>query len=382
MKTIEYSIEHNKTKDLSLFFEHPEDVLFFDIETTGFSPRGASIYLIGCAYFGTSGWQTKLFFAETPAEEGEILRAFLSFAHTFSYFVHFNGTTFDIPFLQAKCKKHALPSFSPQSQCDIYKRISPYKNLLHLPGCRQKQLEEYTGIYREDRFNGGQLIELYRAFCEAPDERLLQVLLLHNREDLEGMAQLFPVMAVPALFKGGYFSVEEAAVEKDASRDAAAPGSLSVFLRPAFSLPAPLSVHGFSGLLKKCFLAGKERSVLLRIPLYEGELKYFYPDYKNYSYLPAEDNAIHKSVAVYVDKSQRMPATAATCYTRKAGSFLPCFTSMDEVGLPRFRADYKDKQLWIMADDLLNADADTRNAYVKSVLWALVKTKPEPKTKQ
>ena len=122
--------------------------------------------------------------------------------------------------------------------------------------------------------------------------------------------------------------------------------------------------------------------MLLRIPLYEGELKYFYPDYKNYSYLPAEDNAIHKSVAVYVDKSQRMPATAATCYTRKAGSFLPCFTSMDEVGLPRFRADYKDKQLWIMVDDLLNADADTRNAYVKSVLWALVKTKPEPKTKQ
>ena len=55
---------------------------------------------------------------------------------------------------------------------------------------------------------------------------------------------------------------------------------------------------------------------------------------------------------------------------------------MDEVGLPRFRADYKDKQLWIMVDDLLNADADTRNAYVKSVLWALVKTKPEPKTKQ
>ena len=300
MKTIEYSIEHNKTKDLSLFFEHPEDVLFFDIETTGFSPRGASIYLIGCAYFGTSGWQTKLFFAETPAEEGEILRAFLSFAHTFSYFVHFNGTTFDIPFLQAKCKKHALPSFSPQSQCDIYKRISPYKNLLHLPGCRQKQLEEYTGIYREDRFNGGQLIELYRAFCEAPDERLLQVLLLHNREDLEGMAQLFPVMAVPALFKGGYFSVEEAAVEKDASRDAAAPCSLSVFLRPAFSLPAPLSVHGFSGLLKKCFLAGKERSVLLRIPLYEGELKY-----RLRGQIPAD--ARHRSHLLY-PQGRQLPA--------------------------------------------------------------------------
>lgn len=382
MKTIEYPIDPNKTKDLSLFFEHPEDVLFFDIETTGFSPRGASIYLIGCTSFQKSGWQTRLFFAETPAEEGEILRTFLSFASTFSFFIHFNGTTFDIPFLQAKCRKHALPVFSPQSQCDIYKRISPYKNLLHLPGCRQKQLEEYAGIYREDKFNGGQLIELYRAFCETPDERLLQVLLLHNREDLEGMMQLFPIMAIPALFEGGYFSVEKLAVEEDASRDAAARLSLSASIRPEFSLPAPLSVHGFSGLLKKCFLAGKNRSVLLRIPLYEGELKYFYPDYKNYSYLPAEDNAIHKSVAVYVDKSQRMPATAATCYTRKTGRFLPCFAALDTTGLPQFRTDYRDKQLWSMTENILNADADIQKAYVKSVLQALVKTKPAPKTKQ
>lgn len=382
MKTIEYSIEHNKTKDLSFFFEHPEDVLFFDIETTGFSPKGASIYLIGCAYFAGGGWRIKLFFAETPAEEREILRAFLSFARTFSYFVHFNGTTFDIPFLQAKCKKHALSPFSPQSQCDIYKRISPYKNLLHLPGCRQKQLEEYAGIYREDKFNGGQLIELYHAYCEAPDERILQVLLLHNREDLEGMTQLFSVMAVPALFENGSFCAERLSIEENTSSDSAVPLSLSALIHPEFSLPALLSVHGFSGILKKCFLAGRERSVLLRIPVYEGELKYFYPDYKNYSYLPAEDSAIHKSVAVYVDKSQRMPATAATCYTRKAGRFLPCFDTSDMPGLPLFRTDYKDKQLWVMADDILHAEPDMQKTYLKSILQALVKTKPLPKTKQ
>ena len=215
MKTIEYTIEQNKTTELCLFFEHPEDVLFFDIETTGFSPRGASIYLIGCSFYGKNGWMSRLFFAETPSEEGDILRAFLSFASGFSFFVHFNGTTFDIPFLQAKCKKHALLSFSPHAQCDIYKKISPYKNLLHLPGCRQKQLEEYAGIYREDKFNGGQLIELYRAYCETPDDRLLEVLLLHNREDLEGMTRLFSVIAIPSLFEGGYFSVEKLSLEED-----------------------------------------------------------------------------------------------------------------------------------------------------------------------
>jgi uncharacterized protein YprB with RNaseH-like and TPR domain len=69
--------------------------------------------------------------------------------------VHFNGTTFDVPFLQTRAKKFGL-SFVPASvQHDIYKKISPYKNLLHLPGCRQKQLEEFIGIHREDHFNGG-----------------------------------------------------------------------------------------------------------------------------------------------------------------------------------------------------------------------------------
>lgn len=323
---------------------------------------------------------SRLFFAETPSEEGDILRAFLSFASGFSFFVHFNGTTFDIPFLQAKCKKHALLSFSPHAQCDIYKKISPYKNLLHLPGCRQKQLEEYAGIYREDKFNGGQLIELYRAYCETPDDRLLEVLLLHNREDLEGMTRLFSVIAIPSLFEGGYFSVEKLSLEEDTSPDAASHLFLRASLCPAFRLPAPLSIHGFSGLLKKCFLAGQDYSVLLRIPLYEGELKFFYPDYKNYSYLPAEDNAIHKSVAVYVDKSQRMPATAATCYTRRTGRFLPCFAQME--GFSLFRTDHKEKQFWVMADDILNADPEMQKNYLKSVLQALIKTKPAPTMKQ
>ena len=55
--------------------------------------------------------------------------------------------------------------------------------------------------------------------------------------------------------------------------------------------------------------------------------KYFYPDYKNYSYLPDEDYAIHKSCAIYVDKAHRVPARPETCYTRKTGEFLPLFLS-------------------------------------------------------
>ena len=42
------------TKELASFFEAPQDILFFDIETTGFSARSACVYLIGCAYLTTN----------------------------------------------------------------------------------------------------------------------------------------------------------------------------------------------------------------------------------------------------------------------------------------------------------------------------------------
>lgn len=372
MKTIEKSIASNKISYLSNFFAHPEDVLFLDIETTGFSPRGALVYLIGCARYTRTGWRIRQFFAENPAQEGEVIRAFSSFASTFSHFVHFNGLTFDVPFIQAKCKKHAVPVFSPGSQCDIYKQISPYKNMLHLPGCRQKQLEQFIGITRKDTFNGGQLIELYHAYGESYDERLLEVLLLHNADDLAGMLQLYAVMSIPMLFEQGLFSLDEMHLMKKTDLNGNAGQELQIRLTADFPLPVPISCHGSKGILQKCFLSGHDRTVLIKLPAFDGELKYFYPDYKNYAYLPAEDQAIHKSVAVYVDKSQRMPATAATCYTRKAGTFLPWFGD-DAKKLPLFKTEWKDRQRWFLPEDAFFSNKELQKEYVKTCLELLRK---------
>ena len=287
--------------------------------------------------------------------------------------VHFNGTTFDVPFLQTRAKKFGL-SFVPASvQHDIYKKISPYKNLLHLPGCRQKQLEEFIGIHREDHFNGGELIELYHSYVRQPAKELLDILLLHNREDLEGMTTLYRVMAIPLFFEEQGFSPVTLSLEHTEDAFGKARTNAVFTLQTDIPLPVSLSLHGSGTVLKNCFLAGRERTVLLRLPVYDGILKHFYPDYKNYSYLPAEDTAIHKSVAVYVDKSQRMPATAATCYTKKEGQFLPCFSVPDE--LPLFRENHKDRQCFLLADDLLNSDASVQKEYLSGLLRALVKTK-------
>lgn len=83
MKTLKTPILSDTTKELASFFEAPQDILFFDIETTGFSARSACVYLIGCAYLTTNGWETRQFFAETPDDEADVLQQFFPFPPPF-----------------------------------------------------------------------------------------------------------------------------------------------------------------------------------------------------------------------------------------------------------------------------------------------------------
>ena len=60
------------TKELSIDLEiYPldriaplTDILFVDIETTGFTARSSSLYLIGTAYYQTGCWHIRQWFAE------------------------------------------------------------------------------------------------------------------------------------------------------------------------------------------------------------------------------------------------------------------------------------------------------------------------------
>ena len=55
-----------------------EDALFFDIETTGFSPASTLVYLIGCARRVGNQLIINQYFAESKEDEIRILQHFLS----------------------------------------------------------------------------------------------------------------------------------------------------------------------------------------------------------------------------------------------------------------------------------------------------------------
>ena len=138
-----------------------EDLLFFDIETTGFSGDRCQLYLIGCTYYKDNTWNLIQWFADTRAAEADLLHHFFKFLEQYKTLVHFNGDGFDIPFLLKRCKHFNLPySFDNVASFDIYKKVKPYRNLLRLDSLKQKSIEQFLEISRTDKYNGGQLIEV------------------------------------------------------------------------------------------------------------------------------------------------------------------------------------------------------------------------------
>ena len=337
-----------------------ERILFLDIETTGFTARSSYLYLIGCAYYLNGKWHTIQWMAENYEQEAEILKSFFTFARPYQYLVHFNGNNFDLPFITQKCEQLSLPyCFEGYRGIDLYRRISPYRYFLKLPNCKQKTLEQFLGINRRDVFSGSELIGIYREYVKSPSEYSEKAIFLHNAEDLKGMLETLPMLAYYDLFNQPVKAIKvQANYYKDVN--GLRRRELIIQFHPGTALPKPVSAGA-----NQCIFRGEGKDCFLKIPIYEEELKYFYSNYHDYYYLPTEDVALHKSVAGFVDKSYRLPASAANCYTRKQSSYLP---QWDYVFTPFFKRDYKSQELFFELTDELKKDRPAFSQYASHVL--------------
>lgn len=335
-------------------------ILFLDIETTGFTARSSSLYLIGCAYYQDSCWHTIQWFAPSPDAERDILKAFFAFAEHYTHLVHFNGNNFDLPYLVQKSEQHHLNrSFEGFEGIDIYRRVAGCKTFLKLENCKQKTLETFLGIERQDTFNGGELIGVYHEYLKNPSDFAFQALVLHNAEDLQGMLKLLPILAYADLFAHDVV-VKKAQANYYTDHTGVKHQELILKLKFFSPLPVPVSYHK-----NGCYFTGEGMSGGLRIPILEAELKYFYSNYKDYYYLPHEDVALHKSVSSFVDKQHRQRATAATCYTRKQSTYLPQWSVLFE---PFFKQDYDTDDIYFELTEEFKTNRKEFSSYAQHIL--------------
>ena len=280
-----------------------DSYLYFDIETTGLQKKNALVYLIGCAFYqGDNVWKLQQWFADNPDEEQQLLEIFCQYASAFSGFCHFNGTRFDIPFLEFRCQQYGISSpFSNKYSRDLYTIYRPLKNFLNLSGTKQKDLETFLRITRKDILSGKDTVKLYRDMIKYRDFSYRKPLLLHNQEDVQGLIQLECLQSYTELLQGN-FCLISSKCHSDL---------LTAHLKPALSFPQPLHF-----LYREWEIQAANDQITVTVDLSSGFLRNYFKNYKDYVYLPQEDTAIHKSVGGFLDKSLKKQASKDTCYTK------------------------------------------------------------------
>lgn len=280
----------------------PQDSIFVDIETMDLTPDTMPVYLIGTAVFTGEGAESTLFFAENTDAEKDILTAFLDMLNGHSTIITFNGATFDLPYLSKRCKKHKL-AFNPQDyeHIDLYRRVRPMKDLLGLSHCRQKDIELFLGISREDTMSGGDLIPVYKRYCKNPNETDHELLIRHNADDVAGMPLLLPILTYSGL-SGAALSDISFAFDESAGR-------FLVHAAMDRMVPAPIRIRDHD-----VYLIIEETQLKCAIPLHDGKLRYYFDNPKDYVFLPGEGKVIPKKLADAIPKADKRPAAPEECF--------------------------------------------------------------------
>ncbi len=343
----------------------PSSVIFLDIETTGLSPVNSQVFMIGTACLKDGRLYIRQFFAESTSREKEILQAFSEYLGSFDTIITFNGNRFDIPFLEKRAFSYGIDmEFSEKNGIDIYKRIQPYKKILGLPDMKQKTLENFLHIRRTDKKSGRELIALYGNYIAARNDYCLDLLLQHNYDDIRGLAGLLPLLSYPDVFNG---TIRAERAVKNNYRDYRGQLRTELIIEFTFDSPVPNPVSaGFSD----CYLMLGGTRGKIRVAVFTGILRYYYPDHKNYYYLPLEDRAMHKSTSRYVDRDRRQQARPENCFVRVRSQFLP---QWDKIVTPIFKYAYEDRTMYFELTEEVKNDPDIFKRYAGHLMDMILK---------
>lgn len=162
-----------------------ENLCFLDIETDGLSSTYNKIVLVGLLLYSGSKAKIIQLFCENPAEEKTLLLTLSRLLKSVDTIITYNGSSFDIPFIQKRIQKYKISDFlSPLSHIDLYRRVRRHKDKLNLENCKLKTVERRLGIYREDGITGKESALLYKQYLSSPSHALQKTILKHNYDDI------------------------------------------------------------------------------------------------------------------------------------------------------------------------------------------------------
>ncbi len=166
-----------------------DQVCFLDIETTGLSPN-TYVFLCGLMYLHGRRFVAEQLFARDYAEEKGMLLYLRNIVERYPMIVTFNGTSFDVPFLQTRMAVARMQSMPPFEHVDL---LEPARERFSdvLPNCRLETIERHLrGVARSGDIPSRDIPEAYHEFVRTGDASDIQRVLYHNLMDLLAMAYM------------------------------------------------------------------------------------------------------------------------------------------------------------------------------------------------
>jgi uncharacterized protein YprB with RNaseH-like and TPR domain len=183
-----------------------EDLLFFDLETTGLSGGAGTVAFLaafGRLVFERSAGSKTAFYKlrvtqylllDFPGEADFIESLLGEFKHDAGVtMVSYNGKCFDSQILKTRCLMNGIipPSYSHADLLHPSRRL--WKKLL--PDCSQGTVEtEILGLDRTGDTPGSMAPDIWFSFLKNGDAVPLLEICEHNRRDIAGLASIFSAM--------------------------------------------------------------------------------------------------------------------------------------------------------------------------------------------
>ena len=193
----------------------------------------------------------------------------------------------------------------------------------------------------------------------AGDQESLNKILLHNREDLEGMVYISRCMSGLLDAAEGRFDIAGVSDSGDLSDDllSASESVLSIQIVTENPFLSSVSIAYEPTDTKKGIpfsFRAEGRQAVFSLRSFSGTLKYFFEDYKDYFYLPEEGRAVHRSVGQFVDPAYREKAKKETAFEPVEAVFYP---QCGPVIRPEFRKSADDRTGYFRPEDVKDTEA-------------------------
>lgn len=172
----------------------PEDLLFFDTETTGLSGgTGNMIFLLGDARFKETHVTVTQYFLPGPEAEVAFYHHFLSDVPSMKHLVTYNGKSFDWPQLRTRhtlLRREVpnLPQFGHFDLLHASRRLFKYS----LESCKLSIVEhDVLQFKRIDDTPGYMAPMLYFDFLNDPNPGFIEGIMKHNEWDVLSLITLY-----------------------------------------------------------------------------------------------------------------------------------------------------------------------------------------------